>query len=76
MTISFDSLADELEPYFRSGNDMPVTQATIPAELAHKIIEALRLTEVLDRHAADCQASAVRLQDEVDRLHSVIEGNV
>jgi hypothetical protein len=37
-----EELANELEPYFRSGNDVPVERATIPAELAGRILAALR----------------------------------
>jgi len=37
-----ERLADELEPYFLSGNSVPVTRAVIPVTLAQKIIAALR----------------------------------
>lgn len=37
-----NKLADELAAYYRSGNDVPVTQANIPVELAMRIIVELR----------------------------------
>lgn len=40
------AVADELEAYFRSGNDVPVERATIPRELADRILEALRFFSV------------------------------
>ena len=33
------SATDEFEKYFRSGNAIPVTQATIPAELAQRLLD-------------------------------------
>lgn len=35
-------LADELEPYFRSGNSIPVERAVIKAELGKRLVNALR----------------------------------
>lgn len=35
------SLGNELYPYFKSGNDIPIERATIPAELANRIIKSL-----------------------------------
>jgi len=35
-------LADELEPYFRSGNSIPVERAVIKAELGRRLVNALR----------------------------------
>ena len=43
-------LADELETYFKSGNDVPVERATIPAALANRIIEAMREFEITGGH--------------------------
>lgn len=40
--ISCRALADELEPYYRSGNSIPIERASIPATLAHRILAALR----------------------------------
>ena len=36
------ALADELEPYFTSGNSVPITRAVIPGNLAQRIVAALR----------------------------------
>lgn len=57
-----EELADALEPYFRSGNAVPVSHAHIPAELARRVIEALRAIPV----AASKQ--------EVERLGALIRG--
>jgi hypothetical protein len=53
-TLEGASLADELEPYYRSGNSVQVPQATIPADLAWRVIAELRrFAYVLDNDTAD-----------------------
>lgn len=37
-----EALADEFEPYFRSGNTVAVSEASIPADLGWRIVRALR----------------------------------
>jgi hypothetical protein len=59
-------LIAELEPYIRSGNDVPVTQATLPAALISRVIEALDVCETLGRHAADLRAHLAKLEAHSD----------
>jgi hypothetical protein len=48
------SLSDDLAAYFRSGNDVAVERAHVPAELAHRIVAELRRFEhVLESDICD-----------------------
>lgn len=57
-------LADTLESYFRSGNNVPVTSASIPVALATDIVLALR----------SCERTLNLVEDELMQLRHRMEG--